>query len=223
MTICSAAKRHYFGEITIAEPEPVRTRFIASTHASTPAPQFIPSPLGHIIEESIPKIPSHYNDVEIWNYVVMPNHIHMIIAIHSQPVGTRPTAPSGCLKQRRHEAPESQDFHHNTRLASIVGAFKAGVTRLARTRKIASLQADENIWQPRYHEHIIRDQHAYDNIMNYIDTNVENWNRDCFNRDAVRTRFIASAPTSETGASTANTQINADAMNRVPTANNHEA
>lgn len=90
----------------------------------------------------------------------------------------------GCLRQRSHEAPEAQDFHHNSRLASIVGAFKAGVTRQARTRKIASLPANGRIWQPRYYEHIIRDQRAFENITNYINSNVENWYRDQLNHNA---------------------------------------
>lgn len=33
-----------------------------------------------------------------------------------------------------------------------------------------------------YHEHIIRDQRAFDNIMNYVDNNVRGWAADCFNK-----------------------------------------
>lgn len=69
VTICCAEKRHYFGEITFDET--VGLRFCASA-------------LGFIVEESIQAIPSYYSDVDILNYVVMPNHIHLIIA-----VGTR--------------------------------------------------------------------------------------------------------------------------------------
>lgn len=82
----------------------------------------------------------------------------------------------GCLKPPKH-GEICNDFHHNSRLAVIVGSFKAAVTRLARTRCIASLP----VWQPRFHEHIIRNQHALDNIMTYIDENVSRWDKDCFN------------------------------------------
>ncbi|MDE6668822.1 MAG: hypothetical protein K2K26_03950, partial [Muribaculaceae bacterium] len=68
----------------------------------------------------------------------------------------------GCLKPPRH-GDTVNDYHHNSKLATIIGAFKAGVTRTARTRLIASLPC----WQPRYHEYIIRNQHAFDNIMYY--------------------------------------------------------
>ena len=188
VTICCADKRHLFGKI-------VGAQFIAST-------------LGNLVKENIEKIPSYYNDVEILNHVVMPNHIHMVISIATTPVGTRfiasaasetsktsaasetpeasqPSQPSpqklGCLRQSRHEAPESQDFHHNSRLASVVGAFKAGVTRQARARQNPSQSGNPEIWQQRFHEYIIRSERAYTNIMNYIDNNVANWRNDTFN------------------------------------------
>ena len=194
VTICCADKRHLFGKI-------VGAQFIAST-------------LGNLVKENIEKIPSYYNDVEILNHVVMPNHIHMVISIATSPVGTRfiasaasetpetsetsetpqpseasqpspesPESPQklGCLRQSRHEAPESQDFHHNSRLASVVGAFKAGVTRQARARQKPSQSGNPEIWQQRFHEYIIRSERAYTNIMNYIDNNVANWRNDTFN------------------------------------------
>ena len=193
VTICCADKRHLFGKI-------VGAQFIAST-------------LGSLVKENIEKIPSYYNDVEILNHVVMPNHIHIVISIATTPVGTRfiasaaskapeasqPPQPFpqklGCLRQSRHEAPKSQDFHHNSRLASVVGAFKAGVTRQARARQIPSQSGNPKIWQQRFHEYIIRSERAYTNIMNYIDNNVANWHNDTFNdkKMTARTRLIASA------------------------------
>lgn len=65
VTICCADKRHLFGKI-------VGAQFIAST-------------LGSLVKENIEKIPSYYNDVEIPNHVVMPNHIHMVISIATSP------------------------------------------------------------------------------------------------------------------------------------------
>lgn len=69
VTICCADKRHLFGKI-------VGAQFIAST-------------LGSLVKENIEQIPSYYNDVEILNHVVMPNHIHIVISIGKSPVGTR--------------------------------------------------------------------------------------------------------------------------------------
>lgn len=161
VTICSTDKKHIFGEI--ADDEMHLSELGGAT-------------------DCLNEIPNHHPDAEILSHVVMPNHIHIIIAITGH-VGTRyiASAPAaanklGCLKAPRH-GEICNDFHHNSRLAVIVGSFKAAVTRLARTRYIASLP----IWQPRFHEHIIRDRHALDNIMTYIDENVSRWDKDCFN------------------------------------------
>ncbi len=185
VTICSNEKKHTFGRI--------------SNNI------FQPSELGEIIIEHLDRLPSYYEDVELWNSVVMPNHIHLVVSIDktSTTVGTRLIASDnnasinnasiasdnnasiassgkiklniGCLKPPKH-GEESGDYHHNSRLASIIGAFKAGISRMARTRLIASLP----IWQSRYHEHVIRNQFSFDNIMDYINHNVETWEADCF-------------------------------------------
>lgn len=183
ITICAHEKRHIFGRIVFPN---VGTRFIASTSTISTSntsntnvgTRFIASELGKIVEDHINNIPEYYQDVELLNHVVMPNHIHMVISIGTQSMPTlcQSTTPNyGCLKEKEHDVAVT-DFHHNSRLATIVGAFKAGVTRTARTRRIASLP----VWQSRYHEHIIRNKRAFDNIMSYIDSNIENWSKDCF-------------------------------------------
>lgn len=167
VTICAFQKRHYFGHINEG--------------------MFYPTALGQIIDTQIREIEGYYDDVEIWNFVVMPNHIHFVISVGTRfiasadsfnvPGGNKFSNSSrGCLKSSKY-GEECEDFHHNSRLSSIVGAFKAGVTRIARTRRIASLPT--MVWQPRFHEHIIRNQNSLDNIMNYINNNIANWSNDC--------------------------------------------
>ena len=174
VTICTRNKLHSFGYIKNCR-------------------MFL-SDVGKIVEHCILDIANHHTNVDLVNHIIMPNHIHMVLCVGAQqpPVGTRyiASAPSiqpigqnmGCLRPPRHGEPY-EDFHHNSSLAVVVGTFKAAVTRLMRTRCIASLQEHERIqpvWQSRYHEHIIRNHRAFDNIMNYIDTNIEKWNKDCF-------------------------------------------
>lgn len=187
VTICSKDKRHIFGKISDG-------KMTLST-------------IGNIINECLMAIPNHHKDVELWNYVVMPNHIHMALYVGAQPmpaqtnqirpVGAQYFAPTqaspeqntGCLRPPRHGEPRA-DNHYNSRLAVIIRSFKAAcsieVNRRAlacgssqgRAQNIAPLP--HGIWQRNYHEHIIRNQRAFENIMNYIDTNIEKWNQDCF-------------------------------------------
>ena len=79
---------------------------------------------------------------------------------------------AGCLKAPEHDE-ALPDFHHNSLLASVTGAFKAGITREARRRGIASAP----IWQARFYDHIIRNQREFQQVMKYIDENVEKWER----------------------------------------------
>lgn len=70
VTICTRNKANYFSNIMVSnanEPATVQlTRF------------------GKIAEEQIKAINFKYADVDIENYVIMPNHIHMIISIFNE-------------------------------------------------------------------------------------------------------------------------------------------
>lgn len=169
VTICSHQKTHIFGQIRANE---MRLNM-----------------LGHIVESCISEIPSHHSDVEIWNSVVMPNHVHMVIAVGTRYIASTSAQGNitsynlGCLKPPKH-GNVCDDFHHNSRLSVIIGSFKAAVTRLANNQMEQSRvgrDVSRPYWQPRYHEHIIRNQRAFENIMMYVDTNVERWHSDCFN------------------------------------------
>ena len=190
VTICSKDKQHIFGKIKDSI--------------------MILSDIGKIVERCILDISNHHTNVELWNHVIMPNHIHMVINVGTQPapvgtryiaseqatpppVGTRYIASEqpmqtagqnmGCLRAPRH-GETCEDFHHNCSLAVFFGFFNVVFIFLMRTHCIASLQQRQKqiqtVWQPRYHEHILRNQRAFENIMNYVDTNIENWSHDCF-------------------------------------------
>ncbi len=49
------------------------------------------SPYGHIVDTAINSISVHYSGVDVDKYVIMPNHIHMIISITNKPAPKIPT------------------------------------------------------------------------------------------------------------------------------------
>ncbi len=140
---------------------------------------------GEIAVACIEAIPQHFVDAEVWNYVVMPNHLHIVIAVgtrHGASARQKPHGVAinlGCLKPKQHGAIQNQDFHHNTRLAVIINQLKSTIKR--ETNK----QAIDFSWQERFYDNIIQNQHAYERIMYYIDTNVENWCYDRFNENRI--------------------------------------
>lgn len=178
VTICAADRQHIFGEISQG-----------NIHYT---------PLGNIVNDCLSAIPEHHADVALLNHVVMPNHIHMVLSLSTdqsadmQHLAHAATA-TGCLKPPRHIAPVSEN-HFNSRLAIIVRSFKAACTiEINRQRQAATNNADSTraqsiaplqVWQRNYHEHIIRNRRDYEKIMNYVSSNIEKWDQDCFNSPA---------------------------------------
>ena len=107
---------------------------------------------GQIAADSITHISKHYSSVTVDKFVVMPNHVHMILVI-------------GCDSDKRRNPP----------LYQIVGAYKSGVSR--EIHKIGDIFP---VWQRSFHDHVIRNQKDYERIWEYIDTNPMRWETDCF-------------------------------------------
>jgi putative transposase len=62
-------------------------------------------------------------------------------------------------------------------IGSIVRGFKIGVTKWMRQNT-----NEQDVWQRNYHEHIIRNEQAYQRISNYIINNPKEWGNDTFNK-----------------------------------------
>ena len=69
----------------------------------------------------------------------------------------------------RHEGKGDPD------ISQIVASFKTGVTKQVREKF-----PDMEVWQRSFHDHIIRDRSGYEKIWLYIDSNPQNWSKDCF-------------------------------------------
>lgn len=162
ITICCRHHKHYLGQITDGVMQL--------------------SQLGLELNQWVQQL-RHNPPIKIINYVIMPNHLHMIISFETRDCDALPIPGCGCLRPKCHPLDSAPaNFHHNSALARFIGNLKGGITRYARKNII------EFEWQSRYHDHILRDQHAFDNVMHYIDTNVQNWATDCFNPKSPRPR-----------------------------------
>ena len=114
---------------------------------------------GIIADNVIKKLNNRFN-VEISKYVIMPNHIHMLVVI----------TDSEILRAIR-ESP----LRGRSLISKVVGYMKMNVSK-----EIHKINPDEKLWQRSFHDHIIRNQKDYDMIWEYIDTNVLRWEKDCF-------------------------------------------
>ena len=116
------------------------------------------TPIGTYTLIQLQDISQHYPYAEVFEMVVMPNHVHFLIEIFDG--GQRTHEP--CVPTER------------TALSVIIGGFKRAVTLYARRNNI------NFAWQPRYHDHIIRGINDFNKIGEYIRNNIGKWEEDCF-------------------------------------------
>ena len=127
----------------------LRESYIArppSAHESMPL-----SDVGEIVKNAIARITTAYPMVVVNKYVIMPNHIHMIIFIETI-VGN---------DGRAMRAPK---------LSTVINQMKGYATK----------QIGYPIWQRSFHDHIIRNESDYRRIWRYIDENPAKWHEDIY-------------------------------------------
>jgi putative transposase len=178
VTICTKNQEHFFGEIV------------------DNAMQL--NEIGKLSEQEWIKTLELRPDMnlELGEFVVMPNHFHGIIIIGENQYNTAPVTPRKdamhCVSTTTNEPSHDTDAMHcvstitNTpnqfgpqskNLGSIIRGFKSSVTTQAK-----KLGNDRFAWQSRFHEHIIRDAKSFETIQNYIANNPSNWKEDKFNK-----------------------------------------
>lgn len=171
VTICAKDRQCLFGEIQQGE--------------------MYLNDLGKIVYDAWHDLPNHYLHMELDAFVIMPNHIHGIIALSDMPmvagntgdvmgdVGaglkpapTAPTAPTATTTIKRQP------------LSEIVRALKTFSSRRINEYRNKMI-GDETqpyrgvpVWQRNYYEHIIREDDSLNRIRQYIVDNPKNWNKD---------------------------------------------
>jgi REP element-mobilizing transposase RayT len=131
---------------------------------------------GCIAFETWECLPRQYPYIELDAWIVMPNHIHGIIMIHSN-CGRGRSRPASTVGNRLIDlpAPSINDPEKRKSLGDLIGAFKTvSAKRINLLRKTPAVQ----IWQRNYYEHIIRSEAAWNRIRAYIVNNPLRWDRD---------------------------------------------
>ncbi|WP_022949359.1 transposase [Methylohalobius crimeensis] len=127
---------------------------------------------GQIVAEEWMKTAEIRDEIELDEWVIMPNHIHGVVVISdgaslSQRCcrGDRPVAPT----IRRRGSPKGQQSRS---ISAVVAGFKS-----VATKRINVLRQTPGavLWQRNYYEHIIRDEESLNRIRQYIAVNPMNW------------------------------------------------
>lgn len=51
---------------------------------------------------------------------------------------------------------------------------------IAALKRFTNQKAGINLWQSSFHDHVVRNEADYLLIWDYIDTNPQKWNEDCY-------------------------------------------
>jgi REP element-mobilizing transposase RayT len=143
------------------------------------------------------RLAQHFAHIQLDAFVVMPNHMHGIVQIVEWPGvsgmdesdRSSPTSGggeafleqhSGCVRDGLGEnaSPLRHDRPHGIptgSIGAIVGNYKSVSTRqINRIRRTPGT----SVWQRNYHDRILRNQTALDNVRAYIHANPRNWRND---------------------------------------------
>ncbi len=124
------------------------------------------SSIGRIVRDEWRRTARIRRNVSLDEFTIMPNHIHGIIVIDND--GTH------CRDEARLVPTGNRISPYANSLAAIVGSFKSACTKSIRTFHPNAPFA----WQPRYHDHLLRDADELERTRWYIRTNPERWHRD---------------------------------------------
>ena len=187
ITICTQNREHFFGEI-------INNKLKLSE-------------IGKIVKKEwlkTFKIRSDMN-LEMGEYIIMPNHFHAIIIIGKNKYNTkfgdfdipycirRYAMHRNHCRYETHRVSTTVNININTtidtitnqnrfgaqskNLASVIRGFKSSVTTLLRKKGNMDFK-----WQSRFYDHIIRNEKSFISISNYIINNPKKWNKDRFQK-----------------------------------------
>ena len=114
-------------------------------------------PCGETAAKYINQLNDFYDGISVESYVIMPNHIHILLHVKEE-------GPS------RTPVPTLQ----NSIISRFISTFK----------RFCNKEYGENIWQSRSYDHVIRDQADFDKHLRYIYENPFGWQKDDFYSEA---------------------------------------
>ena len=136
----------YFVTVCVKDKKRLLGKVVVGRDAHIPPTVYL-SEIGKVADKYIRNINSVYSNVSVENYVIMPNHIHILLLLNETPLdngGMRASRPT---------------------LFTIIRSFKTMVTK----------EIGYSIWQDSYFDRIIENENGYLDAWRYIDENPLKW------------------------------------------------
>ena len=109
---------------------------------------------GEIVKKYIAAIEDHYEYTHVVSFVVMPNHVHLLIH--------KDVPPEVVLQEFRDKSKNTASIE------TMIHAFK----------RLTTKEIGHAIWQSSFYEHIIRNLADIQRVADYIEANPRRWRTD---------------------------------------------
>ncbi len=149
ITICTQDRKKILSTI-VGTPLPGCPQERSPNSDRVPATQLLWH--GQVADKYIRQLDAFYDNISVDKYIIMPDHIHLLVVIH------HPHGHPG------RGVPTKQNIRTSV-IARFVGTFK----------RFCNKEYGTNIWQARYYDHVIRCQQDYDEVWQYIENNPKKW------------------------------------------------
>ena len=141
----------YFITICTQNRRCVLSRIVGRGLATAEARGMEYTSFGKIAEQQLLSLEERYEYLSVDKYVIMPNHIHVVLILEIEAAGASPRPT----------------------LTDIVCAYKSLTTRECKNNGF-----DGKLFQTSFYEHIIRGREDYEEIVKYIYENPIRWHYD---------------------------------------------
>ena len=138
----------YFLTICVENRKCILSRVIEADILHSPSIELLP--YGKIADKYINQLDAFYDDLSVESYVIMPNHIHILLRVLER------------------TSKRSVSTLQNSIVSRFVSTFK----------RFCNKEYGKNIWQTRSYDHVIRNQTDFDKHLQYIYENPFGWAKD---------------------------------------------
>ncbi len=158
------------------------------------------SKVGIIVDLCINEVPYHAKDVMVSNYIVMPNHIHMLLQKSSNNEKIADACISSTdLPEQERCSKDVETLHatstneHDYRTLAVdvysrISPKSGSISTIVRSLKSAASRHSNRLglslkWQSGFYDHIVRDLKELEMINEYITQNPVNWSKDDYYKE----------------------------------------
>jgi len=138
---------------------------------------------GEIVKDELLKTFEIRKYLKLINWVIMPNHLHLLFCVREFPVQTLRKNVETCRRRvSTYNKSVSENNIHKPEIAikkwkansvgSTINQIKSISTKRIRNKNLFFA------WQSRYYDEIIFDQKRLIQVVNYIKNNPKNWEKD---------------------------------------------